>query len=61
MEEELDKTRFAAFYGLLVTEWRISERLDAELQAAAGISLDRLELLLHLHFKEGRRRMSDLA
>src|SRR5215208_2525599 len=53
--------RFAAFYGLLVAESRISERLDAELQATAGVSLNRLELLLHLHFKDGRRRMSDLA
>ena len=61
MGEQLSDTRFAAFYGLLVTEWRISERLDAELQAAAGVSLNRLELLLHLHFKDGRRRMSDLA
>ena len=25
------------------------------------MSLNRLELLMHLHFKEGRRRMSDLA
>ena len=56
-----DPVRFGAFYGMLVTEWRISERLDAELQAATGISLNRLELLLHLHFKDGRRRMSDLA
>jgi DNA-binding MarR family transcriptional regulator len=53
--------RFAAFYGLLVTQARISERLDAELQATAGVSLNRLELLLHLHFEGGRRRMSDLA
>jgi DNA-binding MarR family transcriptional regulator len=61
MGEQISDTRFAAFYGLLVTEWRISERLDADLQAAAGVSLNRLELLLHLHFKDGRRRMSDLA
>jgi DNA-binding MarR family transcriptional regulator len=61
MGEHLTDTRFAAFYGLFVTEWRISERLDAELQAAAGVSLNRLELLVHLHFKDGRRRMSDLA
>jgi len=61
MGEHISDTRFAAFYGLLVTEWRISERLDAELQAAAGVSLNRLELLVHLLFKDGRRRMSDLA
>jgi DNA-binding MarR family transcriptional regulator len=61
MGQQLTDTRFAAFYGMLVVEWRVSERLDAELQASAGISLDRLELLLHLHFKDGRRRMSDLA
>jgi DNA-binding MarR family transcriptional regulator len=61
MGEHIDDPRFAAFYGLLVVEWRISERLDAELQAAAGVSLNRLELLLHLLFKDGRRRMSDLA
>jgi DNA-binding MarR family transcriptional regulator len=53
--------RFAAFYGLLVTEWRLGERLEAELAAKAGVSLNRLELLLHLHFEDGRRRMSDLA
>src|SRR5918992_1952747 len=55
------EARFAAFYGLLVTEWRVSERLDEALQSAAGVSLNRLELLVHLHFKDGRRRMSDLA
>jgi DNA-binding MarR family transcriptional regulator len=59
--ENVDHVRFAAFYGLLVVEWRVSERLDAELQATAGLSLNRLELLAHLHFKDGRRRMSDLA
>jgi DNA-binding MarR family transcriptional regulator len=60
-DQHADDPRFAAFYGLLVTESRISERLDAELQATAGVSLNRLELLLHLHMKDGRRRMSDLA
>jgi DNA-binding MarR family transcriptional regulator len=59
--EHISDPRFAAFYGLLVVEWRVSERLDAELQASAGLSLNRLELLMQLHFKEGRRRMSDLA
>jgi DNA-binding MarR family transcriptional regulator len=59
--EHIDDPRFAAFYGMLVVEWRISERLDAELQASAGLSLNRLELLMQLHFKDGRRRMSDLA
>ena len=61
MGEHIDDPRFAAFYGMLVVEWRISERLDAELQASAGLSLNRLELLMQLHFKDGRRRMSDLA
>jgi DNA-binding MarR family transcriptional regulator len=59
--EHISDPRFAAFYGLLVVEWRVSERLDAELQAAAGLSLSRLELLMQLAFKDGRRRMSDLA
>jgi DNA-binding MarR family transcriptional regulator len=59
--EQAEDPRFAAFYGLLVVEWRIGERLDAELEATAGVSLNRLELLLHLHWKDGRRRMSDLA
>jgi DNA-binding MarR family transcriptional regulator len=59
--EHVQDPRFAAFYGLLVVEWRLGERLDAELEATAGISLNRLELLLHLHWKDGRRRMSDLA
>jgi DNA-binding MarR family transcriptional regulator len=59
--EHIDDPRFAAFYGLLVVEWRISERLDAELQASAGLSLNQLELLVQLLFKDGRRRMSDLA
>ena len=36
------------FYGLLVVEWRISERLDAELQETAALSLNRLELLMQL-------------
>ena len=61
MGEHISDPRFVAFYGLLVVEWRISERLDAELQASAGMSLGRLELLMQLHFKDGRRRMSDLA
>ena len=59
--EHAHDPRFAAFYGLLVTQSRISERLDAELQATAGVGLNRLELLVHLHLKDGRRRMSDLA
>jgi DNA-binding MarR family transcriptional regulator len=59
--EHAEDPRFAAFYGLLVVEWRVRERLEAELQATAGLSLNRLELLLHLHWKDGRRRMSDLA
>jgi DNA-binding MarR family transcriptional regulator len=46
---------------MLVLEWRLTEHLDAELEAEAGLSLKRLELLLHLHWKDGRRRMSDLA
>src|SRR5215213_11360446 len=61
MGEHAADPRFAAFYGMMVVEWRLSERLDAELEAAAGVSLNRLELLLHLHWKDGRRRMSDLA
>ena len=61
MGEHIDDPRFAAFYGLLVVEWRMSERLDAELEQAAGISLSQFELLMQLHFKDGRRRMSDLA
>jgi DNA-binding MarR family transcriptional regulator len=59
--EHIEDPRFAAFYGLLVVEWRVSERLDAELQASAGLSLNRLELLMQLYLKDGRRRMSDLA
>lgn len=61
MGEHASDPRFAAFYGMLVVEWRLTERLDAELEATAGVSLNRLELLLHLHWKDGRRRMSDLA
>ena len=61
MGEHAEDPRFAAFYGLLVVEWRLGERLDAELEATAGVSLSRLELLLHLHWEDGRRRMSDLA
>jgi len=61
VDEHSQSTRFGAFYGMLVTEWRITERLDAELRERTGISLDRLELLIHLHWKDGRRRMSDLA
>ncbi len=53
--------RFAAFYGLLLVEWRLGDELEAELQAKAGVSLGRLELLMHLSFEDGRRRMSDLA
>ena len=61
MGEEASDLRFAAFYGLLVVKWRLAERLDAELEAGARVSLNRFELLLHLHWKNGRRRMSDLA
>ena len=59
--EHVQDPRFAAFYGLLVVQARLSERLDAELEAATGLSLNRLELLVHLHWKDGRRRMSELA
>ncbi len=61
MGDQAAEPRFAAFYGLLVVEWRLGERLDSELEASAGLSLNQLELLLHLHWKDGRRRMSDLA
>ena len=61
MGEHAHDPRFAAFYGLLVVEWRLSERLDAELERDAGISLNFLELLLHLHWTDGRKRMSELA
>ena len=61
MGEQGKDPRFAALYGLMVVEARITERLDAELETRAGISLSRLELLLHLQWKDGRRRMSDLA
>lgn len=53
--------RAIAFYGLIVTEARLRERLEAELEGTTGLSLSRLELLLHIHFEDGRRRMSDLA
>ena len=53
MGEHASDPRFAAFYGLLVVEWRLGERLDAELEAAAGLSLNQLELLLHLHWSDG--------
>jgi DNA-binding MarR family transcriptional regulator len=53
--------RAIAFYGLIVTEARLRERLEAELEATTGLSLSRLELLLQIHFEDGRRRMSDLA
>jgi len=61
MGEHALEPSVAGFYGLLVVERRLSERLDAELEATAGVSLSRLELLLHLHWKDGRRRMSELA
>jgi DNA-binding MarR family transcriptional regulator len=61
MGEHAEDPRFAAFYGLLVTEWRLSERLDQELEATAGISLNFLELLIHLQWGDGRKRMSELA
>jgi DNA-binding MarR family transcriptional regulator len=61
MGEHAEDPRFAAFYGLLVVEWRLGERLDQELERDAGISLNFLELLLHLHWNDGRRRMSELA
>ena len=38
MGEHVEDPRFAAFYGLLVVEWRLGERLDTELQANAGVS-----------------------
>jgi DNA-binding MarR family transcriptional regulator len=59
--EHVSDPRFAAFYGMLVVEARITERLDAQLQESAGLSLSRFELLMQLYLKDGRRRMSDLA
>lgn len=61
MGEHAEDPRFAAFYGLLVTEWHVRERLDQELEATAGISLNFLELLIHLQWADGRKRMSELA
>jgi DNA-binding MarR family transcriptional regulator len=61
MGEHAEDPRFAAFYGLLVTEWRLGEKLDQELEATAGISLNFLELLIHLQWADGRKRMSELA
>ena len=61
MGEHAEDPRFAAFYGLLVTEWRLGEKLDQELEATAGISLNFLELLIHLQWTDGRKRMSELA
>jgi MarR family transcriptional regulator, 2-MHQ and catechol-resistance regulon repressor len=59
--EQAEDPRFAAFYGLLVVEWRLGERLDQELESTAGISLNFLELLIHLQWSDGRKRMSELA
>jgi len=56
-----ENPRAIAFYGLIVIEARLRDRLEAELEARTGLSLSRLELLLHIHFEDGRRRMSDLA
>ena len=62
MGEHAEDPRFAAFYGLLVTEWHLRERLDQELETTAGISLNFLELLIHLQWADdGRKRMSELA
>jgi DNA-binding MarR family transcriptional regulator len=62
MGKEGKDPRFAAFYGLLVTEWHLRERLDQELEANAGISLNFLELLIHLQWADAsRKRMSELA
>ena len=61
MGEHAEDPRFAAFYGLLVTEWRLGEQLDQELETTAGISLNFLELLVHLQWADGRKRMSELA
>ena len=62
MGEHAEDPRFAAFYGLLVTEWHMRERLDQELETTAGISLNFLELLIHLQWSDdGRKRMSELA
>src|SRR4029450_7222388 len=55
MGEHAKDARFAALYGLMVVEARITERLDAELEARAGIPRARLELLLHLPLQYARR------
>ena len=52
----------AAWHGMLVVHARVTQRLDAQMRAAHGISLSAYEVLLFLaDAPDHRMRMSDLA
>src|SRR5213080_4102667 len=58
----LDKREMAAWHALIRSHARVVRRLEAELEAEQGLTLQAYEVLAHLsEVPERRLRMSDLA
>lgn len=60
--DDLQETEIQAWLGLLHTHARLTRELDAELEAAHGISLSSYEVLWRVNAAgDGRMRMTELA
>jgi DNA-binding MarR family transcriptional regulator len=57
----LDELEDRSWQALLCAHWRVTSRLDAELQATQRMSFAEYEVLLQLSDAQGGMRMSDLA
>jgi len=57
----LSETEGAAWGGFLRAHALITRRLDADLRASTGLALSEFEILLHLAWAGGERRMAQIA
>ena len=57
----LSESEGAAWSGFLRAHDLITRRLDADLRASAGLTLSEFEILLHLAWAGGERRMAQIA
>lgn len=57
----LSEAEGAAWSGFLRAHSLVTRRLDADLHAAAGLTLSEFEILLHLAWAGGERRMARIA
>ncbi len=58
---QLSESEGSAWSGLLRTHSLITRQLDAELRASTGLALSEFEILLHLAWAGGERRMARIA